>query len=180
MSLRDGENDQIPDSVVAELIKEAVEKGNDFTFTARGTSMRPAIFSGARVTVKRIEKFPPPAGTICVGISGGKLFCHRFIRAERCGKDFKFVLKGDNNPREDAPYEKDQILGKVEEVSYGPVVLKMNSPLLKLVSAGCLRFPSLCRFSWRVVARIGKTGKEPLKKMKSIINILILKLRRAR
>jgi hypothetical protein len=128
---------------VLELIQDAIARGTPFTFRALGGSMFPIIPGGTEVTVERIDRLPPPLGTICVALRGGRLFCHRLVDIrETPGGPRLYILRGDSHRFNDEPFVEGDIVGRVTALRYGPVRLGTDTAVLAAAGKLWMRFPA--------------------------------------
>ena len=102
---------------LAGLMRSALGKGKPFRFEARGTSMRPAVRDGDRVTVAPLSAGGPRPGDIVAfadPVTDG-VRVHRVVAVEAG----RFVLKGDNAPEPDGAFARDELLGVVVRLERG-------------------------------------------------------------
>ena len=96
------------------LLEEITTEGAAVTMRVRGSSMLPAIPSGAIV---RLE--PLADGTLALGQvvasadSNGKMLCHRVVRVYRAGEQTWVQTWGDTCPEPDAAVPISSVIGLI-------------------------------------------------------------------
>lgn len=91
------------------MAREALSRGQPFTFTALGASMRPYLRHGDQVTIAPLSA-PPKLGEVVLLDVGELGIVHRVICALPGGR---VCVKGDALPTIDGWFEAHQILGRV-------------------------------------------------------------------
>jgi len=118
----------------AELFAELLQSGKALRIQVTGSSMRPLIHSGDRVSIRRVPISTLHRGDIVWFINtDGKVMAHRILSKQtRTGKVY-FHTKGDAQMEYDpwAPAEK--ILGKIYQVEKNranrpPKILNLETP----------------------------------------------------
>lgn len=94
------------------LMREVLEAGHRFRFTAHGTSMSPFIRDGDSVELMPVTQ--PRYGEVLAVSDGARLMLHRVVKM----KGDAVLLKGDHARNADGWFEKGQILGKVASVRH--------------------------------------------------------------
>ena len=102
------------------LMKEALEAGLAFRFTAQGRSMRPTIHDGDVVTIVPLGERGLKTGDIVVHRAGaGGLVVHRVIRSSRQGLGRMLHTRGDASGGDEDLIEEEDILGRATQVERG-------------------------------------------------------------
>ena len=157
---------------VLELIRDAVSRGTPFTFKAHGSSMFPLIPGGTEVTVQRLEKRPPPAGSIIVALRGGRLFCHRLVETKRePGGGLRFILKGDNHRLCDEPFEEGDIVGEVSQIRIGPLSLDSCQPLYRAVGMVWMRWPGPAIWGTRIAWKLSWPARRAVRGLLDLLHL---------
>ncbi len=99
---------------LTDLMVAVLEKNADFRFQAKGHSMSPFIKNQDIVTLSPLSQNKPEIGDIVAASFLGRksIMIHRVIGK----KQYKFIIKGDNNKSRDGIFEQDQIIGLVVKV----------------------------------------------------------------
>lgn len=98
------------------LVRECVAGGASAWLVARGTSMWPAIHSGARVRIAPLGARAPRPGEIAlVDAGGGEPLMHRVIGL----RGRMLILRGDNMARADRPLPIASVIGIATHVDHG-------------------------------------------------------------
>jgi hypothetical protein len=98
------------------LVREGVAGGASAWLVARGTSMWPAIHSGARVRIAPLgARAPRPGEIVLVDAGHGDPLMHRVIGV----RGSMVILRGDNMPRADHPLPIAAVIGIATHVDHG-------------------------------------------------------------
>ena len=103
--------------LVAEMLKEEIEKRGELSFKVKSNSMFPIIQSNDKVVV---EKFVPEQlviGKIIVFNIGKDLCTHRYIVRRRKKRGNEYITKGDRSFKFDLAVTEDKIVGKVTAIT---------------------------------------------------------------
>lgn len=92
---------------IYEVMEEMLSKGKEVTFTTNGDSMRPLLFSGDSVTIKRFKKYKK-GDVILFKNSDGNFILHRIMKIK---KNAVFT-RGDSSTKNDEPFKSTSIIGK--------------------------------------------------------------------
>ena len=115
----------LPNSNLAALIQETMERGRFFRFRSLGTSMSPFIRDGDQITITSLSNRNPRMGDVIVFLTpeNEDLLVHRVIGKEGS----KWLAKGDNTgDRDDGLIPIDRILGRVINVNHNGKNLLMG------------------------------------------------------
>lgn len=105
-----------------ELVKEALKEKGSFLFDVKGGSMFPFLLDGDRVVIKRVSIDELGLGDIVMYARNNLMVVHRIVRINiKEGSKKVFILRGDNQAREDPPVSENEICGKVVKVMRGDI-----------------------------------------------------------
>jgi hypothetical protein len=113
----------------AELCRAALRQGVAVEIVAGGTSMRPLLHAGDRLTIE-----PARAETLrlddvaVVARADGQVVAHRVVGLA------PLRLHGDGCREPDAPVSADAVLGRVVRFRRGPATIRLDQPLGRLLS----------------------------------------------
>jgi hypothetical protein len=82
---------------------------DDFVISTAGSCMRPWVWPGGAILVRRCTVADLRAGDIAVWFDGRRLLSHRVVAVDGT----RFVTKGDATTAPDLPAEESQLLGRV-------------------------------------------------------------------
>ncbi len=111
-SIQQGDDLELPNEVVLDLMRQVLSRGACFNFRAKGLSMAPFIKDGDWITVQPLKAERSLLGQIVAYIQPGcgDLAVHRVIRQQ----GGEFLIQGDNHPGEpDRLNGLENILGSV-------------------------------------------------------------------
>ena len=113
------------------------EQGLIFIETS-GVSMRPFLWSGEKVIVKKTNDTELNRGDLVIFRLEGNLFCHRFLCKRIINNRMVFLMRGDCNPtgKEEIFYE--QIVGKVVGILKGEKVIDLTAWKWQLMNHAAL------------------------------------------
>jgi len=115
-----------------------LDAGHEARFVARGDSMHPTIRDGEAVRIERCTSVN--VGDIVLARTVRGLTAHRVIRVE--GR--RITTRGDNAPRPDAPFDTNELIGRVK-------IIERKQPAPRLFDERLTLF--------RLLRRIFHTGK---------------------
>lgn len=101
--------------------------------------MRPWVWPGGTLHVRRCTVADLAPGDIAVWFDGRVLLSHRVVAV----RDGRFVTKGDTNRAVDAPADPGQLLGRVVRFSMAGVSWRLDGHVGRLVGAAMTRAPWL-------------------------------------
>lgn len=96
-----------------------LEAGHEARFVARGDSMHPTIRDGEAVRIERCASVR--VGEIALARMERGLTAHRVIRVD--GR--RITTRGDNAPRPDAPFDANELIGRVK-------IIERKRPAIRL------------------------------------------------
>lgn len=122
---------------LAELLTAILEKGKEFRFRARGSSMWPFLKSGDLITVSPLTAKRPGLGDVVVFLrpSSGRPVVHRIVGK----KDGSYLIKGDNTAEYDGLMEEKDILGRITLVERGERRISYSLGPTRFLIAGMSR-----------------------------------------
>ncbi len=92
-----------------------LDAGHMARFVARGDSMHPTIRDGEAVYVERCTA-PPLVGDVVLARAERGLTAHRIVRLQKCRGAAQIVTRGDNCFRNDPPFTRGELVGRVVSV----------------------------------------------------------------
>jgi len=116
------------------LASQLLDKGVEVSFTVTGSSMRPSLENGDKVTLAPVSPEKLKIGDVALFRRRDEsLVLHRLVRREG-GPQPAFIFKGDAVAEPDEPVAPDQVLGKVIKIekfgqhvhSQGPAAALLN------------------------------------------------------
>jgi hypothetical protein len=128
-----------------EISQEILEKGKQFSFIARGTSMSPFIKEGDSVVVSPLSGPLSVGDVVLVRSDEGLILLHRIIQCLPTG----VVTKGDSASEDDGFITAEDVFGKATQVSGSDFNFHLYFPFKYLISRRkvfdkiFLRFPFL-------------------------------------
>jgi len=99
---------------VSKVSQNLLKEGYAVKLTVTGNSMFPFLLNEETVRIAPVDQSKLKVGDILVFKSKGHFIAHRLIRIEK--NDAVFITKGDFCLHKDAPFTKEQILGKITRV----------------------------------------------------------------
>jgi len=120
-------------------IRSSVSAGEDFVISTAGSCMRPWIWPGGAILVRRCGVGDLRIGDIAVWFDGHRLISHRVVAVDGA----RFVTKGDATTAPDRPAEASQLLGRVIRFSLLGVSWPLDGRLGRLAGRVILAVPWL-------------------------------------
>ncbi len=112
----------------AQLVEAALKAGHRVQIRAAGTSMRPLLPSGVRLTVEPLERDQLQSSDIVVALCEGQLVAHRLVSRT------PLILRGDSAPQ----FEHDpEVLGRVVAVEWHGFTYRIDQGWGRLWSLAC-------------------------------------------
>jgi signal peptidase I len=112
------------------LMKDILERGASFRFSAGGLSMAPFIRDGDVVTIEPLKHGLSYGGVYAfIYPESGKLIVHRLIGR----KNGKFIFKGDNNIEAENNVPLENVLGKVVRMERGKMNVRFGLGMERIV-----------------------------------------------
>lgn len=107
-----------------------------------GASMLPTLYTGDIVIVYKPSPEDIKTGDIIVYKSSDRLVIHRVIEVVKCGNDYCYITKGDNNPIADNimglqpshGVSYDNVIGVVIGIRFGNMSAPLRIPYLGLLT----------------------------------------------
>ena len=148
------ENRRISHQDFLDIAGEILNREQQFSFRALGTSMSPFIKNGDAVTIQR-DQNPGVGDVVLLKTDEGRLYLHRVVKKVESG----IVTRGDASFDEDGFTPCRNILGKVVKVSGEGYNFHLRRPIKGLISKRIIfsealyRYPSIMRLG-KKIARI--------------------------
>lgn len=139
-----------------DIAGEILDREQQFSFRALGTSMSPFIKDGDAVTLLR-DQNPSVGDVVLLKTDEGKLYLHRVVKKAKSG----VVTRGDASFDEDGFTPCRNILGKVVKVSGKGYNFHLRRPIKRLISKriifseGLYQYPSIMRLGKKIARIIG-------------------------
>lgn len=127
-----------------ELSSAVLREGGYFRFSARGSSMFPALRAGDVLTIE-----PAAATDLSVGdiaffhTPGNRVVVHRVIKIDRRNNSLRLIVRGDAAPGSAEALYPEQILGRVVTVRRGRRVIRLDGAPRRWLARVWVNFPSL-------------------------------------
>ncbi|MGI6259062.1 MAG: signal peptidase I [Anaerolineaceae bacterium] len=103
-----------------EVSKELLALGHKVSFCAVGRSMEPTIMDGDTVIISKVSEGRLRRGEIVlIKTDLGRPIIHRLISLRSMGNKNLVQTCGDNASVKDKPVEKQQVLGRIDEIQRG-------------------------------------------------------------
>jgi len=113
---------------LGELTSEVLAYGSSIKFTAHGSSMRPFIKDGDKITVYPTNAYHLKAGDVVLyHTAGGRLTAHRITSIQNQGNQLLLNTRGDASSGSDEPVHMDQVLGRVTHVQRSGKVFSLDT-----------------------------------------------------
>ena len=103
--------------LVAEMIREEIEKRGTLSFKVVSKSMSPLIRTNDNVIVEKCDPKELVSGEIIVFNIGRDLCTHRYITSRKKSGLIEYITKGDRFFKFDSPVTEDKIVGKVSAIT---------------------------------------------------------------
>ncbi len=108
----------------ATVIEDVLDAGASVRFRASGDSMLPSIGPGEILEIERVDPATIRRGDVVLARLSRGLTAHRVVRIQRDGGTFRFVMRGDNTPRDDEAFDQSSLLGRVKARRVPPLVFR--------------------------------------------------------
>jgi len=117
----------------------------------QGFSMYPTLKAGDVGIVEKCQAEDLKIGDIVVFKSNHKLVAHRLIEIRINNGIQIFIAKGDNNPKKDAPFTSEALLGKINSFQRKNREIKMDSRVMKMRRFNSIHLPKITVFYHRFI-----------------------------
>ncbi len=131
-----------------QLIRDVLRLAGRVRLRVLGTSMLPSIWPGDVIEVVAVDPQGVRRGDVLLLERNARFVCHRLVRVSGDGTHCQFYTRGDFLESEDAPFEVDQLIGRVDSLAGSAWATRIPAGLLRAVSR---IFPR--SVSWLVVCR---------------------------
>jgi len=113
---------------LSELTSEVLAYGSPIRFTAHGSSMRPFIKDGDKITVYPANAYHLKAGDVVLyHTTGGRLTAHRITSIQNQGNQLRLNTRGDAAAGSDEPVYMEQVLGRVTHVQRSGKIFSLDT-----------------------------------------------------
>jgi GNAT superfamily N-acetyltransferase len=118
---------------------------NECVISTAGRCMRPWLWPGGRIRVRRCQAADIEVGDIAVWFDGQRLVSHRVVAL----KGDRFVTRGDTAHEPDAPAASDQLLGRVTAFSILGASWPLDGAAGRFFGRVMVSMPWLMPLRWR-------------------------------
>ncbi len=109
----------------ATVIEDVLDTGASARFRASGDSMLPTIRPGDLLEVERVNPAAIRRGDVVLARLSRGLTAHRIVRIFAKGEAIHFVMRGDNTPEDDEPFDASALIGRVRTRRRPPVIFAL-------------------------------------------------------
>lgn len=117
--------DETGKNIGFEMMKEMIEGGGRFTFTALGGSMMPLISPGSRLTVEKPGDTLAP-GDILLYHEDEDVRAHRLDRIKNAGGKIIYIFRGDALSKKEE-IESEKVIGRITACETGGAKINLNA-----------------------------------------------------
>lgn len=158
-------------SLAMDMLNEVIERDEDVPLKTFGLSMRPAIYGGEWVVVRRVSAEKVRIGDVVIYQAGNVFVAHRVIRKRVQDGRVYFTVKGDAHLEAEGEIALEEIVAKVVALQKMDKRIDMDRPRWRLANrmiALCSAWVDrLCR------GRVGRPGDAHERNIRPLWHLLI-------
>jgi hypothetical protein len=121
-------------SLAMDMLNEVIERDEDIPLKTFGLSMRPAIYGGEWVVVRRVDAKKIRLGDVVIYQAGNVFVAHRVIRKRVQDSKTYFTVKGDAHLAAEGEIAEEEIVAKVVALQKTDKRIDMDRPRWRLAN----------------------------------------------